>query len=231
MNSTRAAAARTHAVLPLSVNGVSAATKVIALMARTMGAANFGRSHRLLRACKQRRGGVSGWFRARGTSACWKDGFGPPAREVAGWGHAEGCCGPEGAGKAAWPRATSAAGSRDDRVDERLGVEGREVVGPLAQAHELDRHPELALHRHDDATLRGAVELGEHDAGDVHRLGEDLRLLEAVLARRRVEDEQHLVDRALLLDDALDLAELVHEVDLVVQAAGRVDDDDVDLLL
>ena len=36
---------------------------------------------------------------------------------------------------------------------------------------------------------------------------------------------------ALLLDDPLDLAELVHEADLVVQAAGGVDDDDVGLLL
>jgi hypothetical protein len=30
--------------------------------------------------------------------------------------------------------------------------------------------------RDDDATLRGAVELRQHDAGDVHGLAEQLRL-------------------------------------------------------
>src|SRR3954471_6538840 len=121
--------------------------------------------------------------------------------------------------------------SHDDGVDEGLGVEGREVVGTLTEADELDRHTELALDRDDDAALGRAVELGQDDARHVDRLGEDLGLLQAVLPGRRVEDEEHLVDGALLLDDALDLAELVHEADLVVEASGGVDDDDVDLLL
>ena len=76
--------------------------------------------------------------------------------------------------------------------------------------------------------LRGAVELGQHDAGDVDDLGEHARLLQPVLAGRRVEHEQHLVDRRLLLDDALDLAELVHQPGLGVQPAGGVDEHDVD---
>src|SRR3954471_7707853 len=121
--------------------------------------------------------------------------------------------------------------SHDDGVDEGLGVEGSEVVRTLAEADELDRHAELALDGDDDAALGRAVELGQHDPRDVDGLREDLRLLEAVLAGGGVEDEEHLVDLALLLDDALDLAELVHQADLVVQAAGGVDDDDVDLLL
>jgi hypothetical protein len=52
---------------------------------------------------------------------------------------------------------------------------------------------------------------------------------QAVLAGGRVEDEQHLVDRALLLDDPLDLAELVHEAGLVLQAPGGVDEHHVGL--
>ena len=41
MNRTRAAAARTQAVFPLSMNGASAVTKVSALMARTMDGPDF----------------------------------------------------------------------------------------------------------------------------------------------------------------------------------------------
>src|SRR3954464_3186573 len=52
------------------------------------------------------------------------------------------------------------------RIGERLGLERGEIVWPLAETDQLDRDPELALDAHDDAALRGAVELGEHDAGD-----------------------------------------------------------------
>src|SRR5262249_16059811 len=44
-----------------------------------------------------------------------------------------------------------------------------------------------------------------------------------VLPGRRVEYEQRLIDRAVLLHDALHLAQLVHEPDLVLQPAGGVD--------
>ena len=42
-----------------------------------------------------------------------------------------------------------------------------------------------------------------------------------------VEHEQHLVDRKVLFGNAADLAELVHEVRLVLQAARSVDDEHV----
>ena len=54
---------------------------------------------------------------------------------------------------------------------------------------------------------------------------------QAVLPGGGVEHQQHLVDRGLLLDDPLDLAELVHQPGLGVQPAGGVDEDGVDLLL
>src|SRR6476469_4638653 len=220
MNRTSAAAARTHAVFPLSVNGASAVTKVSALMARTMDGPNFGRPRRLLQPCQQPVGVVSGWFPAPWASRSWTP--------RASTGRHDHVCRPA---HVLVVVGRERASSHDDGVDEGLGVEGGEVVGALAEADELDRHTELALDRDDDAALGGAVELGQDDARDVDRLGEDLGLLETVLPGRRVEDEEHLVDGALLLDDALDLAELVHEADLVVEAAGGVDDDDVDLLL
>ena len=83
--------------------------------------------------------------------------------------------------------------------------------------------------REGDAALGGAVELGEDDPGDVDRLGEQARLLQAVLAGRGVDREQHLVRRAgdALGDHAVDLAQLLHQVALGVQAPGGVDDDHV----
>src|SRR3546814_5754773 len=45
-----------------------------------------------------------------------------------------------------------------------------------SEADELDGYAELALHLDDDAALRGAVELGQHDAGHVDDLAEDPRL-------------------------------------------------------
>src|SRR6185437_1752622 len=58
---------------------------------------------------------------------------------------------------------------------------------------------------------------------------EQARLLEAVLAGRRVDRQEHLVRRArdAAGDDAVDLAQLVHQVTLGVQPPGGVDDDDV----
>ena len=82
---------------------------------------------------------------------------------------------------------------------------------------------------HDDAPLGRAIELGEHDAGDSRGLGEHLGLLHAVLAGRRVEDEENLGDGGLLAHDALDLAELVHEGRLVLEPASGVDENDVNV--
>ena len=139
-------------------------------------------------------------------------------------------------------RRTTAAGARlsspgrrprsaEERVDERSGVEGRHVVGALAEADQLHRYAELALDLHHDAALGGPVELGEHDARDVDDLAEDPGLDQAVLTGGGVEDEQHLGHRRQLLDDPLDLAELVHQAGLVLQAAGRVDQHRVDALV
>src|SRR3954447_11831129 len=90
-------------------------------------------------------------------------------------------------------------------VHERLGLERSEVVGTLAEADQLHRHAELALHRDHDPALGGAVQLGQHDPGDVDGLGEDPGLDDAVLPGGGVEHEQGLVHRALLLDHPLDL--------------------------
>ena len=49
-------------------------------------------------------------------------------------------------------------------------VERREIVEPFAHAEEPDREVELAAQRGHRAAPRGAVELGDDDAGRLHRL-------------------------------------------------------------
>src|SRR6185437_15266796 len=50
----------------------------------------------------------------------------------------------------------------EDGVDERRGLERRQVVRALAKAHKLHGNAEFALHRDHDAALGGPVELRQH---------------------------------------------------------------------
>src|SRR6185436_17862264 len=74
-----------------------------------------------------------------------------------------------------------------------------------------------------------SVQLGECDTRDTGRVAEEPRLLQAVLSRGRVDDEQRLVRRAL--DSPRDHPpyplELGHEIGLRVEPPGGVDDRDV----
>ena len=129
--------------------------------------------------------------------------------------------------------STECGGSGQERAREVLRVERPQVLELLADPDQLDRDPELVGDRQRDAALGRAVELGEDDAGDVDGLAEQLGLADAVLARGGVDGHQRLVRRVghLLGDDAADLGQLGHQVGLGVQAAGGVDDHDVDALL
>src|SRR5271166_3175103 len=112
--------------------------------------------------------------------------------------------------------AAGRALSAEDGVHEGARIEWRQVVRPLAEADQLDGNAQLTLYGDDDPALGRPVQLGQHDAGDVDHLGEHPGLAEPVLPGGRVEHEQYLIDRGLLLYHALDLAELVHQPDLGV---------------
>src|SRR5215475_10911889 len=118
--------------------------------------------------------------------------------------------------------------SAQEGVDERLRFERREIVCTLTEPDQFDRNAELALYRDDNTALCRAVQLRQYDAGHVAHLSEHPGLLEAVLASRRVQHEKGFVDRPVTLHDALDLAELIHEPDLVLQPAGGIDQHRVD---
>src|SRR5256886_10412540 len=76
-------------------------------------------------------------------------------------------------------------------------VERAQVVEALADAHELDRQPELVGDRDGDTAARRAVELRQRDARDACGVAEETRLPQAVLSRWRVDDEQGLDGCAL----------------------------------
>src|SRR5579862_1461336 len=122
--------------------------------------------------------------------------------------------------------ATPTSGRREKSARERLRVELDQVVDPLPHPGELDRDPELRLHRQDSPALGAAVQLGQHEAGQGQRGGEPLRLRQGGLPEGGVEHEQRLVRRPLLCPSGhpCDLRELLQQVVLRLQAPRGVDE-------
>src|SRR5688572_12231380 len=105
---------------------------------------------------------------------------------------------------------------REQRFHELVGIEDGEIFGLLADADVLDRQAELLADRDHDATLRRAVELGEHDASATGSFGKSLGLADRVLARGGVEHKQYLVRsvRNQLGNYAANLREFAHQIRL-----------------
>ena len=101
---------------------------------------------------------------------------------------------------------------------EVVRIEVLQVVHALAHADLQHRKLKLVAHGKRDAALRRAVELGDDDAVKRKRIVELARLLQAVLAGRRIDDE-HGIDRQLraLAHDVHDFLELAHKVGRRVQ--------------
>src|SRR5271155_1728202 len=83
-----------------------------------------------------------------------------------------------------------------ERVDVGLGIEWDQVVDFFAGAYEADWQIQFAGNGYDDAAFGGAVEFGEHDAGDSGMAPEFAGLVQAVLSGGGVEDEEHVMRRA-----------------------------------
>ena len=73
----------------------------------------------------------------------------------------------------------------EQRLHESAGVKGLQVFNVFADANIFHRHAEFFLDANDHPAFGGAVEFGEHDAGDIRRFFEHAGLLQAVLAGRR----------------------------------------------
>ena len=111
----------------------------------------------------------------------------------------------------------------EDARRHPLRVEHIELVDALPETDELDRLPGHLASR-DRSTAAGvAVELGEHQAGQVGVFEEAVRNVDGFLTGHRIEHEQHLVGRRSLPDGR----EFLHQVLVDLEPAGGVDDHDV----
>src|SRR5277367_3633935 len=84
----------------------------------------------------------------------------------------------------------------------------------------------------ESTTARATIELGHDDARHAHYFAEDLRLLHGVLSCAAIEHQKYRVRQVCveLFQDAHDLVQLVHQVGLVLQAPGGIDQDHVAFL-
>ena len=70
-----------------------------------------------------------------------------------------------------------------------LGIKQLQIVDFLADARKDDGNFELAAKREHKTALCSTVQLGQHNAVQLDRLVEDLRLTHRVLPRRRVKNK------------------------------------------
>ena len=117
----------------------------------------------------------------------------------------------------------------EQSLGEHPGVKGLQVVDLLPHADELHRQIQIPLDGQHHAALGGAVQFGQHNAGDPRGALELPGLVHRVLAGGGVQDQQGLpvAARQLPVDDAGDLPQLVHQVLFIVQPPGGVADDHI----
>ena len=105
-------------------------------------------------------------------------------------------------------------------------MERLEVVESLTRGGVDDRASGDGGDRERSAAAGVAVELGQHDTGEVDALLKCLRGVDRVLTDHRVDDEQDLVR----IRRRADVGGLLHHLRVHAQASGGVDDHDVVLL-
>src|SRR5580765_2604557 len=74
----------------------------------------------------------------------------------------------------------------EQRIDKPWRIKRLDILRRFAEAYELYRDVERVLNGDDNAALGGAVELGQHDSGDVNGRAEILGLQHRVLPGGRV---------------------------------------------
>ena len=112
----------------------------------------------------------------------------------------------------------------EDARGHALGIERLERLGLLAHAQEHDGLAGDLAHRKRRAAAGIAICLREHDASQVERGRESTRGIHGILARHGIDDEQALGR----IHRGIDLAHLLHQRFVDMQAAGGVDDEHVE---
>src|SRR5258707_11226589 len=120
-----------------------------------------------------------------------------------------------------------------NRLREIACGERREIVDAFTDADEVHRQFEFLRQRHQNAAARGAVEFCHDEPGDPSGTMKRFDLRQRILSHRGIEHQQHRMRRRGidLLDDAHDLFQFVHQLGLVLQPAGGIDQQYVALLL
>src|SRR5581483_632867 len=114
----------------------------------------------------------------------------------------------------------------EQRLNEIMRVERKQVINLLADTDILDGQPEFARDGDHHPALGGAIKLGENNAGCTGMLNELTGLGKAVLSGCCVKDQQHLVGSAsdLAPRDSAHLFELGHQIELRMKAARGIHD-------
>src|SRR6185312_11733623 len=107
----------------------------------------------------------------------------------------------------------------------------RQIVYTLADADKMHGNSELARDGDQNAAACRAVELGHGEPGHTDGFAENFDLGERVLSDGGVEYEQNGMRRRWvgLLDHTYDFLQFVHQFAAVLQAAGGIDEQYVDV--
>ena len=117
-----------------------------------------------------------------------------------------------------------------DGAGDGARIERAQIVDPFADADGVDRQAELLGGGDQHPAARGAVQLGHDQTGHPGQIAENLDLRQPILPGGGVEHEQDVVRRfgVEAAEHAADLGKLFHQMGLVLEAAGGVDDQRVD---
>ena len=106
-----------------------------------------------------------------------------------------------------------------------FSIENLEILHSFSQANVLDRDTEMIRNTDHDATFGRSVQFGNRQSIHLGCSRKLLGLFKCVLSGRTVQYQQDFV-RCIgnhFLHHILDLGQLVHQIDLVMQATGGID--------
>lgn len=109
------------------------------------------------------------------------------------------------------------------------GIKRFDIGRGFAETDEFDGNADLVMNADDHAAFGRPVEFREEHAGYGHVFHKNFGLMNGVLAGGRVQDQQYFVRGSgnVLFDDALDLAQLAHEMILGMESSRRIDQEHV----